>query len=107
MDPRRVLGLLGGAPLAFAAGWRQPLRRYVPLHAHDGFELVLHVSGRGLTRSARGDALPFAAGQVVLYPPGLAHDQVAYGDGEEWCVQALAGGRVARGVDACRAIEVD
>src|SRR4051812_39392918 len=105
MDERRLLGLVGGLPLAWLAGWRQPLRRFVPSHAHEGFELVLHVSGRGATRTARGGSVAFAPGRLITYSPGLAHDQVADGDGEEWCIQALARGAVPRAALGCRALD--
>jgi quercetin dioxygenase-like cupin family protein len=41
------------------------------LHAHAGWELVYHPSGAGRT-TAGGHELTFAAGDLVMYPPGVA-----------------------------------
>lgn len=74
-------------PLSFVIGFRHVLEtgRACGLHAHRDWELVYHPSGRGTT-SAGGAKTPFAAGDLVVYPPRSAHDQVMIEAGEDWCI---------------------
>ncbi|MBN8525042.1 MAG: helix-turn-helix domain-containing protein [Planctomycetes bacterium] len=75
-------------PIAFVVGFRHELAsgRACGLHAHAVWEMVYHPRGSGVTH-AGGHELAFQAGDVVLYPPRVAHDQVMSSPGEDWCVQ--------------------
>jgi AraC-like DNA-binding protein len=46
-----------------------------PFHRHDHLEIVFHAKGRGISRTASGDAIAFTAGDAILYPPFLQHDR--------------------------------
>jgi AraC-like DNA-binding protein len=74
--------------VVFVVGFRHELRlgRACGLHAHAVWEMVYHPRGCGVTH-AGGHELAFQSGDVVFYPPRVAHDQVMSGPGEDWCVQ--------------------
>jgi AraC-like DNA-binding protein len=76
-------------PLKFVHGMRHTVGRGVccEVHSHREVEIVFHPTGRGLSRARGGQALPFRAGDVVVYAPGEAHDQVMDVPGQDFCVQ--------------------
>lgn len=66
------------------------------MHRHGDLELVFHPRGAGRTCNPAGEALTFAPGDVVLYPPHTFHNQVMDQPGEDCCVQiALPEGAAA------------
>lgn len=81
--------LAAGLVLQHVAGLRHPVATHTPcrFHAHSAIELVYHPLGRGVTTIARGKEVSFASGDVVLYAPGVRHDQRMVVDGEDCCVQ--------------------
>jgi AraC-like DNA-binding protein len=80
--------LVTGAVLHHAAGLRHPVvtGHVCQLHAHDAIELVFHPTGSGVTTVEDGTDVSFAAGDVVLYAPGVRHDQRMSVTGEDCCV---------------------
>jgi AraC-like DNA-binding protein len=57
------------------------------MHSHAAVEIVFHFSGSGATNCSDGGRLDFAPGDVIVYPPGLAHDQRMDGAGMDHCLQ--------------------
>jgi AraC-like DNA-binding protein len=57
------------------------------MHSHGGIEIVFHPSGRGVTNCADGRSLEFGPGDVIVYPPGVAHDQRMIEQGIDNCLQ--------------------
>jgi len=74
--------------LAFLVGFRHQLGRgrACAVHAHRDWEFVYHPSGSGST-SVGGAVHGFAPGDLVAYPPGVAHDQTMEAAGEDWIIQ--------------------
>jgi AraC-like DNA-binding protein/quercetin dioxygenase-like cupin family protein len=81
--------LVAGSVLRHAAGLRHPMVKgqVCQFHAHDAIEVVFHPIGSGVTRIEDGTDVVFAAGDVVLYAPGVRHDQRMTVTGEDCCVQ--------------------
>ena len=78
--------------LRFVSGFNHPIARSCPMHAHRALELVYHPRGAGRTARPDGAHLDFAPGAVVVYPPGMYHDQHMTSPGEDCCIQlALPG----------------
>jgi AraC-like DNA-binding protein len=78
---------LATADIRFVSGWVNPQVAWrCGRHQHPDHELVLHAKGRGTTGCDDGSELTFAPGDVVWYPPGLAHDQQQNEAGENWCL---------------------
>jgi AraC-like DNA-binding protein len=50
-----------------------------PSHSHDEWELVYYLSGQGET-TVNDKSIFFKRGVLVLYPPGLKHEERAEGD---------------------------
>lgn len=75
--------------LSYVVGFRHQLEpgRACGLHAHRDWELVFHPSGSGTTSAGAADT-PFGPGDLVVYPPRSAHDQVMDAAGEDWCIHA-------------------
>lgn len=76
------------APLHFVSGLRVPVARGVCCHVHwhPAVEIVYHDRGTGVTRlSDRQIAFPESS--VVIYAPGVRHDQVMEEAGEDLCIQ--------------------
>lgn len=75
--------------VTFVTGFRQvlPAGNECGVHSHDCTEIVYHPSGSGTTR-IDGDRreLHFAPGSLVVYPPGLAHDQRMATEGVDCCL---------------------
>lgn len=78
--------------LSFVVGFRHHLTtgRACGLHAHRDLELVYHPTGSGHT-SGGGEQLPFAPGDLVVYPARAAHDQVMEVAGDDWCIHVRGG----------------
>jgi AraC-like DNA-binding protein len=60
---------------------------YCHMHVHRTCELVLHPSGRGVTKMGDGKAIAFAPGDAVFYPPHERHDQQLSEPGEDLIIQ--------------------
>ncbi len=77
------------SPASFVIAFAQKIAKgsYCPFHAHGGVEIVFHPFGEGLTCCADGSMLEFGPGDVILYPPGLQHDQRMDADGADNCLQ--------------------
>lgn len=60
-------------------------------HRHDHIELVFHRIGRGTSRMASGEELPFSSGHATLYPADALHDQNNREGGEDLCLHLDAG----------------
>jgi len=74
------------AVLTFERGWRHPAVGYCAMHEHPALEIVFHAAGSGRTRDAAGTVIEFAEGGVVIYPPGMAHEQWMPEPGEDVCI---------------------
>ena len=85
MDP--LADYLDRHRLRFVSGFNHPIAGSCPMHAHRALELVFHPRGAGRTRRPDGAHLDFAAGAVVVYPPGMYHDQRMTRAGEDLCIQ--------------------
>jgi len=87
--------LADGAVLRHVIGVSKPIvvGRDCQFHEHTEIELVFHPTGRGVTTMQGGERVSFAEGDVVLYAPGVRHDQRAEVAGVDCCVQleAVAG----------------
>jgi AraC-like DNA-binding protein len=55
-------------------------------HSHPGAEIVLHHRSQGRTWIDDGRAVDFAAGDVVIYGPGIHHAQRIDRPGEDLCL---------------------
>lgn len=75
--------------LRFTAGFRHSVRKkdYCRRHSHEAMEIVFHHAGAGVTRVGDGAVVPFAATAVIIYGPGVPHDQTMDCAGEDVCVQ--------------------
>ncbi|MBA3846045.1 MAG: helix-turn-helix transcriptional regulator [Planctomycetes bacterium] len=73
--------------LEFVAGFRHAIDSTCALHGHAAMEIVHHPRGSGRTVLADGRAFDFVAGDVVVYPADLMHDQRMAEAGEDFCVQ--------------------
>lgn len=78
-------------PVRYATGFRQELvKGYTcPFHRHAGLEIVYHPSGQGTTTIRTHDATQswsFRAGDVVVYPPFLEHQQQMLDAGVDVCI---------------------
>ena len=87
-DPHVVAAAwLTAAEVRFVTGWVNPqVAWHCGQHQHAEHELVVHPKGRGVSGLADGRELAFAPGDVLWYPPGVAHDQRQSAAGENWCV---------------------
>ncbi|HEY3376204.1 MAG TPA: helix-turn-helix domain-containing protein [Armatimonadota bacterium] len=73
--------------VVFQTGFRHRVGpRLCPWHQHAVWELVYHPVGNGSTGVDDGTTIAFREGSVVLYPPGVAHNQVNALAGEDWCI---------------------
>lgn len=64
----------------FELGWVQPIDRrlaHCPFHHHSCIEVVYHRRGSGTTALESGTKVSFEEGSVVIYPPGMVHNQIA------------------------------
>ena len=88
--------LVAGTVLHHAAGLRHPMAKghVCQFHAHDAIELVFHPIGSGVTTIEDGTDVAFAAGDVVLYAPGVRHNQRMTVTGEDCCVQIQPPSRI-------------
>ncbi|MBN1672193.1 MAG: helix-turn-helix transcriptional regulator [Kiritimatiellae bacterium] len=76
MTAERIEQFFSSRAFTFLAGWVNELAQpYCRFHRHEGFEVVYHERGGGLTCTADGGSVRFEEHDVVIYPPGLAHDQ--------------------------------
>ena len=66
-----------------------------PFHRHDHLEIVLHARGRGISRTASGDAITFNAGDAIIYPPFLQHDRRMTSPGTCCCLHLRVPAEVA------------
>lgn len=75
-------------PMRYVAGWIvRTVPDYCRSHSHAPYEIVYHRRGRGVTTVApSGDRLEFAPDSVIIYPPGMPHDQEIRSAGEDVCV---------------------
>jgi AraC-like DNA-binding protein/quercetin dioxygenase-like cupin family protein len=90
----------GGA--VFTAGFVHRVARGAsPLHRHAGFEIVHHRGGRGRSRIEGGGEVAFADGDVVIYAPGVRHDQIQEAVGSDACIHVAVSGALPRGLPAC------
>ena len=91
VDPWKALlrGAGDGGLLRYTRGMRLPVGNGLrtPLHSHRALEIVYHPTGRGTTRTRRGEEFAFGEGDVVVYAPGEAHDQHVTSAGEDLCLQ--------------------
>ncbi|MDD2707853.1 MAG: AraC family transcriptional regulator [Verrucomicrobiae bacterium] len=55
-------------------------------HSHGGFELVCHIRGGGTTTTRHAAPLEYKEGSVVIYPPGMVHNQTMHPPIEDACV---------------------
>ena len=78
-----------GTVARHSAGMRLPVTqdRYCDFHDHSGIEIVYHPTGRGVTAVEGLGKIEFEEGDVVLYAPGVRHDQRVWKEGEDCCVQ--------------------
>lgn len=76
--------------LTFERAWRHAISAYCGFHQHPVFEIVYHVSGSGRTADRQGGCIHFAPDAVVIYPPGLDHDQRMKTPGEDLCIHVGA-----------------
>jgi AraC-like DNA-binding protein len=88
--PPTLVSYLRSARFTFARGFRHGTGRSCLRHRHGAYEIVYHERGRGFTCDEDGRRVAFEAGDVVLYGPGVAHDQTVEGRGEDVCVQVAA-----------------
>lgn len=75
--------------VTFVTGFRQvlPAGNQCGLHSHDCTEIVYHPSGSGTTRMGTDRSeMHFAPGSIVVYPPGLVHDQRMTTEGVDCCL---------------------
>lgn len=56
------------------------------MHSHHYYELVYHLSGAGSTFLDIGEEHAFNRDTVVIYRPGVAHNQVMTKEGEDVCL---------------------
>lgn len=81
--------LAEGAVLRHVAGFLKPIEvgRDCQFHEHPEIELVFHPTGSGVTTMQGGGEVSFEEGDVVLYAPGVRHDQRVRVGGMDCCVQ--------------------
>lgn len=75
--------------VTFVTGFRQvlPAGNECGFHSHDCTEIVYHPGGSGTSRTgAHRPELHFAPGSLVVYPPGLVHDQRMATEGVDCCL---------------------
>lgn len=77
---------LASTRLTFERGWRHAAAGTCSFHSHPPIEIVYHVVGSGATTDARGTTTVFAEGGVIIYAPGLAHNQRMNAPGEDVCI---------------------
>lgn len=64
----------------FVLGYDQPLDERLsrcPFHHHACTEIVYHREGNGTTALDSGKKVTFDEGSVIVYPPGMVHNQIA------------------------------
>ena len=71
---------------AFAGGFRHATPGRGRFHSHEGFEIVYHSTGAGVTYVQRRSRHAFAPGSIHVYSPGAVHDQTMTEPGQDWCV---------------------
>lgn len=59
-----------------------------PPHSHTAWEIVYYLGGKGVT-SGSGKSIPFRKGLLVLYPPGIVHEETAHGNYESLWMKFL------------------
>jgi AraC-like DNA-binding protein len=74
------------AAFSYERGWRHPAPGYCAMHTHPAFEIVYHVAGKGRTRDSFGTVIDFEEGGIVVYRPGIAHEQTMAEPGEDVCI---------------------
>jgi hypothetical protein len=60
--------------------------RRCSMHRHDGLEIVYHAIGSGSGKLQSGEEIKFDSNSVVIYAPGIVHDQLNTVPGEDWCI---------------------
>lgn len=94
-------------PLRFVRGLHHPIAGACPMHRHRDLEIVFHPTGAGRTTGLHGEAMEFAEGDVVLYPPGAFHDQDNQRAGEDLCVQVALPARAPAVLRRWRTVAAD
>ncbi|OGV72365.1 MAG: hypothetical protein A3K19_23450 [Lentisphaerae bacterium RIFOXYB12_FULL_65_16] len=74
------------ARFTFERGWRHAAPGFCAFHRHQPFEVVYHVVGSGKTTDARGKTIAFEEDGVVMYAPGVTHNQDMTVPGEDICI---------------------
>lgn len=79
---------LAGARYRFLKGFRHQRSPEVPCpeHCQDFVQLIYHASGWGATSVEGGQPLSLEPGSVVVYLPGVLHDQTFSAPMEDWCI---------------------
>jgi len=73
-------------PLRFVAGFRHAAKGYCQVHSHPDLEIVYHVRGTGHTELLDGRQFSFTPRSVIIYGPGVPHDQTIVTRGEDACI---------------------
>jgi AraC-like DNA-binding protein len=94
IDPAMVR-LLQSDAIRFVRGYRQPSVGHCPLHTHDEFEVVYHLSGRGEEWGRDGIRTPCTPETVSMHPAGCAHAQRMRSDGEDLCIHLTGPSRMS------------
>ncbi len=76
------------SPVSLVTGFRFDLQGGIsyPPHRHRVVEIVLHAAGSGILHCAGAPAVPFAAGDATITPPGQVHHQAMREPGTDLCL---------------------
>lgn len=70
----------------FIFGFQHLCESRCVMHTHAYYELVYHVSGRGMTMLETGNEYSFQQDSIVIYKADIAHNQTMFTDGIDACV---------------------
>ena len=93
----------GKLPVRFVAGWYVKVGHndYCTPHCHANWELVFHKHVRGRTCLGDGTSHAFEGQSIVLYAPGLQHDQIGRSSGMDHCIHIEISDQLAQQFLAC------